>query len=68
MVDESAPISIACSECTNQMRQTFEWLLVNELKCPACGHVMVDESNAVTKFIRDVREKLSEVGPHRRSA
>jgi len=68
MADENAPISIACSECTNQVPKTYEWLLVNELKCPACGHVMVDESNAVTRFIRDVREKLTEVPTRRETA
>ena len=59
MSGENAPISIACSACTNQVRQTYEWLLVSELKCPACGHVMVDESKAVTRYIRNIRNKIS---------
>ena len=59
MADENAAISIACSECTNQVQQTYEWLLANELKCPACGHIMVNESKAVTRYIRNIREKIS---------
>jgi ribosomal protein S27E len=68
MTQNSELIAIACSECTNQLQKTYEWLLVNELKCPACGHVMVDESKAVTRYIREVREKLSEAGARRDTA
>jgi Zn finger protein HypA/HybF involved in hydrogenase expression len=68
MTDENEPIAIACSECTNQVQKTYEWLLENELKCPACGHVMVDESKAVTSYIRQVRAKLSEAGVRRDTA
>jgi hypothetical protein len=65
MTDANAPISIACCECTNQVQKTYEWLLANELKCPACGHVMVDESKAVTRYIRKIRERISGVGRDR---
>jgi len=34
-----SPIPIACTECSNQIRKTFEQLVANEaLECPACGH------------------------------
>ena len=57
MADANAPIPVACSECSSRVEKAYEWLLVNELKCPACGHVMVDESKAVTEYIRKIREK-----------
>src|SRR5262249_60064836 len=49
--DENASISIACSECTNQVQKTMV-ALVNDPKCPAYGHVIVDDSKAVTQYIR----------------
>jgi DNA-directed RNA polymerase subunit RPC12/RpoP len=56
------PISIACSECTNQTAKTYEWLRANEsLKCPACGHLMAAERAAVIRHIESVRNTIAAI-------
>ena len=57
-----SPISIACSECTNQIDRTYEQLRASEvLKCPACGHQMTAERAAVVRYIECVRNTIAAI-------
>jgi len=56
------PISIACSECTNQIAKTYEWLREHELlECPTCGHSMKAERAAVLGHIEAIRSTIASV-------
>ena len=60
-MDNDAPISIACTECSNQVGKTYEWLLGNPLKCPACGHEMKAERMAVLDHVGTIRSTIAEI-------
>jgi len=62
-----SPIPIACTECSNQIRKTFEQLVANEaLECPACGHRMRAERAAVVHHIETIRRAMAGV-QHKRA-
>ena len=62
MSDPHDLISIACSECSNQIEKTYEQLVANEaLECPACGHHMIAERTAVVRHIETIRGAMAGV-------
>ena len=62
MSDHDDPISIACSECSNQIKKTYGQMLANEaLVCPACGHHMTAERAAVVRHIETIRRAMAGV-------
>ena len=55
-------ISIACSECTNQIKRTYDQLKDSEaLECPACGHHMTTERAAVARHVEMIRMAMAGV-------
>lgn len=60
MYDEP-PIPIACTECSNQVGKTYEWLLGNPLECPACGHKMAAERSAVLDHVGMIRKAIASI-------
>ena len=57
-----SPISIACSECSNQVAKTYEQLQASEaLECPACGHNMTAERTAVVRHVETIRKAIAGV-------
>ena len=57
-----SPISIACSECSNQIQKTYEQLQTSEaLKCPACGRQMTEERAAVVRHVEAIRRAMAGV-------
>ena len=62
MSDRHDLISIACSECSNQVEKTYEQLVATEaLDCPACGHHMTAERAAVVRHIAMIRRAMAGV-------
>jgi len=64
-IETDAPISIACTNCHNQLEKTREWLRANEeleLRCPTCGHSMTSERAAVIRHIEAIRKAIAEIG------
>ena len=62
MSDRHDLISIACSECSNQIEKTYEHLVANEtLDCPTCGHQMMAERAAVVRHIATIRRAMAGV-------
>jgi transposase len=62
MNDNSRPISIACSECTNQIERTYESLRDNEtLTCPVCDHQMAAERAAIIQHIETIRNTIAAI-------
>jgi DNA-directed RNA polymerase subunit RPC12/RpoP len=60
--DDQRPIRIACSECTNQVEKTYEWLRENEaLTCPVCGHPMAAERAAVVRHVETIRSTIAAI-------
>jgi DNA-directed RNA polymerase subunit RPC12/RpoP len=69
MNEDGNPISFACSECTNQIEKTYEWLRENEgLACPACGHSMAAERAAVVRHVETIRSTIATIRRGRRLA
>jgi len=61
--ETDAPISIACTNCHNQVEKTREWLHANEeFKCPTCGHSMRSERAAVVRHIEAIQKAIAEIG------
>ena len=57
-----SPISIACSECTNQIQRTYEQLQASDaLKCPACSRQMNEERAAVMRHVETIRRAMAGV-------
>ena len=57
-----SPISIACSNCTNQIQRTYEQLKADgALECPACGHKMTAERSAVVQHVEAIRDAVAAV-------
>ena len=55
-------ISIACSECSNQIERTYEQLQAREaLECPGCGHRMTAERAAVVRHVEMIRMAMAGV-------
>jgi DNA-directed RNA polymerase subunit RPC12/RpoP len=60
-MDDDAPIPIACTECSNQVGKTYEWLTGNPLECPVCGHKMTAERAAVLQHVEAIRKAIAAI-------
>lgn len=60
-MDDEASIPIACTECSNQVGKTYEWLAGNPLECPVCGHKMTTERAAVLLHVETIRKAIAEI-------
>jgi DNA-directed RNA polymerase subunit RPC12/RpoP len=60
-MDDEASIPIACTECSNQVGKTYEWLAGNALECPVCGHKMTTERAAVLLHVETIRKAIAEI-------
>lgn len=58
---EEAPIPIACTECSNRVGKTYEWLLDHTLDCPVCGHKMTAERTAVLDHVGAIRKAIAAI-------
>jgi DNA-directed RNA polymerase subunit RPC12/RpoP len=66
MSDIDDPIPIACPECTNQIKKTYDQLKASEaLACPACGHNMTAARTAVLRHIETIRTAMAGVRSRR---